>query len=87
MFKRLVLKLRVPECDPQSYTVVSHRERREVGFDSYDREDPCIRMSEILTGLSKWSDRYLSSCSCERNSGQQKKRMEKWSTRLNQGKG
>ena len=56
----------------------SDRERRDLSFDRYDREEPCIGMKQILTGFEKWSDRYISSCSGQRNHSHQKKRITKW---------
>ena len=57
------------------------RERRDV--DRYDREDPCIGMKQLITGFSKWSDRYISQCSGQRNNQFQKKRMTKWQGIMN----
>ena len=64
----------------------SQRERRDLDFDRYDREDPCIGMKQILTGFSKWTDRYISSCNGQKNFGHQEKRMKKWTYILNEGK-
>ena len=61
------------------------RERRDAEFDRYDREDPCTGMKQIITGFSKWSDRYISSCSGQKNHQHQAKRMQKWSDILNKG--
>ena len=62
------------------------RKKRDVEFDRYDRDDPCLGMKQIITGFSKWSDRYISSCSGQKNYQHQAKRMQKWSDILNKGK-
>ena len=62
------------------------RERRDAEFDRYDRVNPCKGMKQIITGFSKWSERYISSCSGQQNFQYQAKRMEKWSGILNEGK-
>ena len=54
------------------------RERRDVVFDRYDREDPCIGMKQIITGFSKWSERYMAACNGQKNFSHQAKRMKKW---------
>ena len=64
----------------------SDRERRDLNFDRYNREDPCIGMKQILTGFSKWSDRYISSCNGQKKHSHQKKRMLKWKYKLSKGK-
>ena len=64
----------------------THRERRDFSFDRYDREEPCIGMKQILTGFEKWSDRYISSCSGQKNHSHQKKRITKWRYILSEGK-
>ena len=61
------------------------RERRDLSFDRYDREEPCNGMKQILTGFEKWSDRYMSSCNGQKNYSHQKKRMTKWKYILNKG--
>ena len=63
----------------------SDRERRDLNFDRYDRADPCIGMRQILTGFSKWVDRYISSCSGQKKYSHQQKRLTKWRYILNQG--
>ena len=40
-------------------------------------------MKQILTGFSKWSDRYISECSGQRTMQHQKKRMIKWGGIMN----
>lgn len=50
------------------------------------KEDPCKGMKQIITGFSKWSDRYISSCSDQKNHQHQAKRMQKWSGILNKRK-
>ena len=62
------------------------RKRRDAEFDRYDRENPCNGMKQIITGFSKWSDRYISKCSGQKNYKYQANRMEKWRGILNQGK-
>lgn len=61
------------------------RDRRDAfdNVDRYDREDPCKGMKQILTGFSKWSDRYISECSGQRTMQHQKKRMIKWGGIMN----
>ena len=63
------------------------RKRRDVEFDRYDRVNPCKGMKQIITGFSKWADRYISSCSGQKNYQHQTKRMEKWGGIMNEGKG
>ena len=65
----------------------SERKRRDISFDRYDREDPCLGMKQIITGFSKWSTRYISSCSGQKNHSHQVKRKKKWADILNKGKG
>ena len=62
------------------------RKRRDAEFDRYNRDDPCVGMKQIITGFSKWSDRYISSCSGQKNHQHQAKRMQKWRDILNKGK-
>jgi len=59
------------------------RQRRDISFDRYNREDPCIGMKQIITGFSKWSTRYISSCSGQKTYSHQVKRMKKWGGILN----
>ena len=73
--------LRLPHGGPES-----DRERRDIEFDRYNREDPCIGMKQIITGFSKWSERYISTCSGQKNYSHQANRMAKWSDILNTGK-
>ena len=63
------------------------RERRDLSFDRYNRENPCIGMKQIITGFSKWSDRYISKCSGQKNHSYQSKRMSKWGGIMNTGRG
>ena len=62
------------------------RERRDAQFNRYDRENPCNGMKQIITGFSKWSERFISSCSGQKNFQHQAKRMNKWRGIFNQGK-
>ena len=62
------------------------RKRRDAEFDRYDRNDPCTGMKQIITGFSKWSDRYISKCSGQKNYSHQAKKMTKWGGILNKGK-
>ena len=73
--------LRLPHGGPKS-----DRERRDIGFDRYDRENPCKGMKQIITGFAKWSERYISTCSGQKNYSHQAKRMVKWTDILNTGK-
>lgn len=61
----------------------NNRQRRDL--ERYDREDPCKGIKQIITGFSKWSDRYISSCPGQKNRQWQKKRMIKWEEDLNKG--
>ena len=61
------------------------RERRDLSFDRYDRDAPCRGMHQIITGFSKWSDRYISTCSGQMNYSYQTNRMKKWRGILGQG--
>ena len=63
------------------------REKRDAEFDRYDREDPCVGMKQIITGFSKWSERYISSCSGQKNYQHQARRMDKWRGIFNEGNG
>ena len=63
------------------------REKRDLSFDRYDREYPCIGMNQIITGFSKWSDRYISSCNGQKNYSHQTNRMKKWKNIMNTGNG
>ena len=65
----------------------SDRERRDLSFDRYDRENPCNGIKQILTGFYKWSNRYISSCSGQKNFSHQAKRIAKWRGILNEGIG
>ena len=62
------------------------RKRRDAEFDRYERDDPCTGMKQIITGFSKWSERYISKCSGQKNYSHQVKRMTKWGGILNIGK-
>ena len=62
------------------------RERRDLSFDRYDRENPCIGIKQILTGFSKWSDRYISTCNGQKKHSYQTNRIIKWRRILNEGK-
>ena len=63
------------------------RKRRDLDFDRYNREDPCIGMQQIITGFRKWSERYLSKCRGQKNNKHQAIRMASWSNSWNKGKG
>ena len=68
-----------------------YRKKRDIGdrfesVDRYDRENPCIGMKQIITGFSKWSDRYISSCNGQKKHSHQTKRMTKWGNILSKGK-
>ena len=75
----------------QKYFSLAHggpkndRQRRDLSFDRYDREDPCIGMKQIITGFSKWSNRYIAACSGQKNHSYQSKRMTRWLGILNKG--
>ena len=78
---KFYLYFRLPHGGPES-----DRERRDLSFDRYDRENPCTGMKQIITGFSKWSNRYISTCSGQKNYSHQIKRMTKWRGILNEGK-
>ena len=61
------------------------RQRREVTLERYDRGNPCKGIKQLLTGFSKWSDRYISSCAGQKNRQWHKNRMIKWEGLLNKG--
>ena len=77
----IFIMLRLPHGGPES-----DRERRDIGFDRYDRENPCKGMKQIITGFAKWSERYISTCSGQKNYSHQAKRMAKWTDILSTGK-
>ena len=52
------------------------RKRRDAEFDRYDRVNPCKGMKQLITGFSKWSERYISSCSGQKNYQHQANRMQ-----------
>ena len=62
------------------------RKRRDAEFDRYDRVNPCKGMKQLITGFSKWADRYISSCSGQKTYQYQSNRMQKWGGILNKGK-
>ena len=64
------------------------RERRDDDFaiERYDKVNVCVGMKQILTGFSKWSTRYLSACSGQKNHQHQVKRMERWEEYFYEGK-
>ena len=74
------------EIQPPHGRSSDSRERRDAEFDRYDRVNPCIGMKQIITGFSKWSKRYIASCSGQKNFQYQAKRMQKWSGIMNKGK-
>ena len=63
------------------------RERRDISFERYSRYDTCVGMNQIITGFTKWSERYISECSGQKNKSSQAKRMAKWRDILSKGKG
>ena len=63
------------------------RKRRDLSFQRYNRDDTCIGMNQIITGFSKWSERYISACSGQKNKFHQRNRMAKWRDILSKGKG
>ena len=62
------------------------RKRRDAEFDRYDRVNPCKGMKQLITGFTKWSERYISSCSGQKNYQHQANRMQKWGDIMNTGK-
>ena len=62
------------------------RERRDIGFQRYNRDDPCIGMKQIITGFSKWNERYISSCSGQKKHSHVAKRLKKWRAVFIKGK-
>ena len=77
----------------QNFSLLPHggpeddRERRDISFDRYNRYDTCIGMDQIITGFFKWSERYISNCSGQKNKFHQKNRMAKWRDILSKGTG
>merc|ERR1712002_777023 len=53
-------------------------------WDRYDRDDPSIGTKQITTGFRKWAERYISTCSGQRNYSYQVNRMNKWNNLLQQ---
>ena len=81
-FDRFILfMLRLPHGGPES-----DRKRRDIEFDRYDRENPCKSMNQIITGFASWTERYISTCSGQKNYSHQAKRMAKWADILYTGK-
>ena len=62
------------------------RKKRDAEFDRYDRENPCTGMKQLITGFEKWTERYISSCSGQKNYSHQAKRMAKWGNIMSKGK-
>ena len=59
------------------------RKRRDIDVgDRYDREDPCRGVKQLTTGFAKWVDRYIPTCSGQRDYSHQVNRMKKWGERL-----
>ena len=75
-----IFEFRLPHGGPEN-----DRERREVDLERYNRDNPCIGIKEILTGFSKWSDRYISACSGQDKHRYQNKRMTKWKADIVKG--
>ena len=73
---------RFPHGGPASHDV----QRRDIDDIRYDREDPCTGIKQILTGFTKWTLRYISQCSGQRNNSYQVRRMAKWHKTLNAGR-
>ena len=65
---------RFPHGGPESHDV----QRRDIDDIRYDREDPCTGIKQILTGFTKWTLRYISQCSGQRDNSYQVRRMAKW---------
>ena len=59
------------------------RKRRDIDIeDRYDREDPCRGVKQLTTGFANWVDRYIPTCSGQRDYSHQVNRMKKWGERL-----
>lgn len=50
-----------------------------------DVENPCRTINQLLNGFSMWTERYISSCNGQKKKSHQKKRLKKWTERLNEG--
>ena len=48
----------------------------------YNKADPTIGVKQITTGFRKWAERYLGSCSGQRNYAYQIDRMNRWNNKL-----
>ena len=55
--------------------------------EEYNTENPCEAVNKFTTGISNWTNRYMSLCNGQKNKSHQKKRMEKWRNLLNKGNG
>ena len=59
------------------------RKRRDAeDVDRYNREDPSVGVKQLTTGYRKWAERYLSTCSGQKNYQHQVNRMAKWNNLL-----
>ena len=75
------LFFRLPHGGPESHDV----QRRDIDDIRYDREDPCTGVKQILTGFTKWTLRYISDCSGQREHAHQVGRLGRWHKILNKG--
>ena len=71
----------LPNGGPESHNV----QRRDIDDIRYDREDPCTGVKQILTGFQKWTLRYISQCSGQRDNAYQFRRLTRWHKALNSG--
>ena len=53
----------------------------------YNSDNLCGTIQQVTTGLSTWTDRYISSCKGQKKNSHQKNRMIRWEDMLNKGKG
>ena len=63
----------------------THVEADEVIDEKYDTSNPCT-ITKLMSGFSKWVDKYISSCNGQKMRSHQKNRLEKWRNTFNKGK-
>ena len=63
----------------------THVEAGEEIDEIYDTGNPCT-ITKLMSGFSKWVDKYISSCNGQKMRSHQKNRLEKWRNIFNKGK-
>ena len=53
--------------------------------EKYDTGNPCT-ITKLMSGFSKWVDKYIASCNGQKTKSHQKNRLEKWKNIFNKGK-